>query len=156
MTLYIPPLIISCFFSPDSSDSDLDFKRKKCLRLPDDESDSDIGMEKKKKRLMQSKKKKRPIVSDSDCDSDIDLDEERKKKKKHLMRSDDGTKQKRRWSQKELEVFSKNVAVYIERKVMAPRIVLDRVVEQLAHSRTVAQIRSRANNMIKEKQVFIL
>ena len=72
----------------------------------------------------------------------------------HLI-SDGNTKNsKRRWTKEEVQIFDRIVGPYIEESTMPPRHILDRVAEKVAHSRTINQIRTRANNVILGKQTL--
>ncbi len=59
--------------------------------------------------------------------------------------------QKRRWNECEIKVFNQHLMKYVKNSTMPPTRCIEKVVAALK-TRTVAQVRTRANNMLKNKQ----
>ena len=62
---------------------------------------------------------------------------------------------KKRWTDEENTIFHHHVKKYLHDKKMPPRWCLENVVKELK-TRTIAQVRTRANNIIKKKQMYIM
>ena len=116
--------------------------------------DSDSGRDAPtlKKSARHGRRRTRVI---SDSDSDMDAPSLKKSARRDSNNSECDSKSKkitrRQWFEYEKSVFKKNIACYVDKKVMPPRHVLDRVVKRLG-TRTIAQVRVRANNCIMGKQ----
>ncbi|XP_072022444.1 uncharacterized protein [Amphiura filiformis] len=126
-----------------SSDSEVVRQRprkKKCRKIDDDSSDSSDSEEVLRQRPRKKKRKRRKINDSSDSEEHFKIDDGNRKKPK------------RRWTEEELSIFDSIVGPCIKKKTMPTRHMLDRVAEKIAHSRTIAQIRTRAHNVIKGKQ----
>lgn len=62
---------------------------------------------------------------------------------------------KRPWSEKENKIFHTQLAKYLSEKINPPKSALEKVCQLLNKTRTVLQIRARANNIIKGKQFYM-
>ncbi|XP_072027751.1 uncharacterized protein [Amphiura filiformis] len=99
----------------------------------------------------QLQNRRQHLDGNSDEVSDHD-DHEWKPPPKEQRKKTDSKDKKRRWTQKEQDIFKKVLGNFIKRKVMPTRAALDKTQNQLGGKRTILQIRARANNMIKMKQ----
>ncbi|XP_033100262.1 uncharacterized protein LOC117103757 isoform X3 [Anneissia japonica] len=121
-------------------------KRKKRV---EESSDSDIQTSKSKRTI--AKRKKRVEESESSSDSDIQTSKSKQTIVKRKKRVEGKTYVRKRWSQEEKEIFNQKLAKYLKVKKCPPTESLKTVVKMLP-DRTLAQVRTRVNNIILGKQ----
>ena len=61
---------------------------------------------------------------------------------------------KRRWTVSEDQILKESFQIFLTEKRMPPGATLKRVVEEKLTGRTVAQVRTKINNIIHDKQKF--
>ena len=74
----------------------------------------------------------------------------------YIIMISDRQSKKRMWNDKEVWVFNNNLLEYLKRGLNPPTSKLQQVVNLLDGQRTLPQVRARANNIIKKKQMLLL